>query len=432
MRRIIAVFLLALLFVTCFSSCGDDDKEFKISFMVDGEEYGSAVVNGSDAVAIPNAPTKDGFSFDGWYFDKDEWNKPLGADTVISADTSVYAKWKESETDIETDTEADTETDRDTDTPTEHEHIPAEAVVESFVDATCKKSGSYNSVVYCSICNEKLSSVKNTLEKKAHISSDWIEDVAPTCRSKGLEHKECTLCREELETRTLDKLTEHKAGEKKCELTKGSFCGDVGECYFVVNCKDCGKKLSEGYQTIPERHVVKGGACEACGLPESTTAGLKFTLNSDKKSYSVTDTASFSGGNVVIGVYNGLSVTHVNFGGCDRLKTIVLADCVEVIDGFTFCTNLMSVKIGNRVKEIPEYAFAECVNLSTITIGDGVEKIGADAFYGCKKLLYAYISDSHDWSVANTMFYGEWIGNGMEAYFADYLKQYSSFEWYRI
>ena len=408
MRRIITVFLFVLLMISCFSSCVGGGNEFKISFIVDGETYTTAAVNGNEAVKIPDAPVKDCRAFEGWYFDKDEWNKPLRADSVISGDTSVYAKWGEGT------------------------HTPAEAVVESLVEATCKKSGSYNSVVYCSVCNEKISSEKKTVEKKEHISSDWIKDIAPTCRSKGLEHRECTMCREELEIRTLDKLTEHKAGEKKCELTKGSFCGDEGECYFVVSCEDCGKKLSEGYQTIPEKHVVKGGACEACGLPESTTAGLKFTLNSDKKSYSVTDTASFSGGNVVIGVYNGLSVTRVNFGGCEGLKTIVLADCVEVIDGFSFCTNLMSVKIGNRVKEIPEYAFAECVNLSTITIGDGVERIGADAFYGCKKLLYAYISDSHDWSVAGTMFYGEWIGNGMEAYFADYLKQYSSFEWYRI
>ena len=140
----------------------------------------------------------------------------------------------------------------------------------------------------------------------------------------------------------------------------------------------------------------------------------------------------FAGGNVVIGVYNNLSVTEVDFVGCDSLTSIVIGDCVEKIGSFEACFNLISVKLGDRIREIPEYAFRDCSKLSTITFGDGVEKIGENAFSGCSRLYAAYISGSHDWWCGGDKFYGKWIGKeyGMSSYFADYLKQYP-WEWYR-
>jgi hypothetical protein len=140
----------------------------------------------------------------------------------------------------------------------------------------------------------------------------------------------------------------------------------------------------------------------------------------------------FAGGKVVIGVYNNLSVTEVDFVCCDNLTSIVIGDCVERIGSFEACSNLIAVTIGNRVREIPEYAFQNCSKLSSITFGDGVEKIGKNAFSGCSKLYYAYISGSHDWMCGGNTIYGRWIGkeNGKEYYFANYLKQYP-WEWNR-
>ena len=38
-----------------------------------------------------------------------------------------------------------------------HEHTPAEAVSENVVQPTCTTAGSYDSVIYCSECNEEIS-----------------------------------------------------------------------------------------------------------------------------------------------------------------------------------------------------------------------------------------------------------------------------------
>ena len=137
----------------------------------------------------------------------------------------------------------------------------------------------------------------------------------------------------------------------------------------------------------------------------------------------------FAGGKVVIGVYNDLSVTEVGFAGCENLNIIVLGDCVERIGTFEACFNLYSVTIGDRIKEIPEYAFRDCFKLSSITFGDGVEKIGENAFSGCSNLFYAYTSGSHDWMCGGNKIYSTWIEDASR--FAYYLKQYP-WEWYRI
>ena len=47
-------------------------------------------------------------------------------------------------------------------------HSAGEAVQENVVPSTCTAEGSYNEVVYCSVCNEKLSTTAKTIEKLPH------------------------------------------------------------------------------------------------------------------------------------------------------------------------------------------------------------------------------------------------------------------------
>jgi len=309
-------------------------------------------------------------------------------------------------------------------------HTPAEAVQENFVDSDCENDGSYDMVVYCSVCEKKISDEKKTIEKKGHSPSDWIEDSAATCKAAGSRHRECTECREVLESEIIDRLTSHRPGKGQVRIEDGLFCGDSGKYFSSSSCLDCGAKI-EGLFDLPERHSMVNGVCEICGLPQSTTDGLYFGLNPDKKSYYVCPTRDFKGGRVVIGVYNGLSVTEVDgFAGYENLTTINIGDCVKTIGCFEACFGLKNVVIGNGIKEIPEGAFRDCTMLSTVTFGSNVEKIGANAFAGCDRLFYAYISGAHDWYYCGDTIYGEWIGKGMETYFADYLKT-KNLEWYR-
>ncbi len=308
------------------------------------------------------------------------------------------------------------------------DHTP---ITDAAIAASCKNTG-LTEGSHCSVCNKVLVAQTVVPKTEVHSSSSWIIDVEATCKSEGEMHKECNVCKQVLESKKIEKSVTHTTLKNNVEMPNGSFCGDAGSCLVSVSCAVCGEIISSGYQDIPEKHSMANGTCQACGLPQSTTAGLYFGLNSDGKSYYVMPGRNFAGGNVVIGVYNNLSVTEVDFVGCDSLTSIVIGDCVEKIGSFEACFNLISVKLGDRIREIPEYAFRDCSKLSTITFGDGVEKIGENAFSGCSRLYAAYISGSHDWWCGGDRIYGTWIekGNGGELRFADYLKQYP-WEWYR-
>ena len=99
-RLSISILCLLMLIVSmfAFSSCGGGKVEnFNLSFKVDGESYSTISTNGAEVVAIPENPTKEGYTFDGWYWDEDVWSKPFTAnslmDAPISSDMSIYAKF---------------------------------------------------------------------------------------------------------------------------------------------------------------------------------------------------------------------------------------------------------------------------------------------------------------------------------------------------
>jgi len=57
---------------------------------------------------------------------------------------------------------------------------------------------------------------------------------------------------------------------------------------------------------------------------------------------------------------------------------------------FDFCTNLMSVTIGNDVTNIGYSAFSSCTGLESVTIGAGIQSIGEEAFFQCTALKGLY------------------------------------------
>ena len=92
------VIMCALSFVACdlsnsagishtlyFDSCG-------------GTAVENIITDGKSVIKMPNDPTKERYTFDGWFWDKDIWEKPLTINSMLDAPLSskmtVYAKWK--------------------------------------------------------------------------------------------------------------------------------------------------------------------------------------------------------------------------------------------------------------------------------------------------------------------------------------------------
>lgn len=84
----------------------------------------------------------------------------------------------------------------------------------------CKEHDTYWYV--CSRCGKTSKTINKYYEDKdskgEHISSDWIIDQQPTVAKEGSKHKECTVCKEVLETEKIAKLENVKTETKKEEI----------------------------------------------------------------------------------------------------------------------------------------------------------------------------------------------------------------------
>ena len=78
-----------------FSGC--KNVEFELNFIVDNSIYYTIDTSGQEVISLPENPQKEGFIFDGWYWDYNIWSKPFTANSLLNeplnSDMSVYARW---------------------------------------------------------------------------------------------------------------------------------------------------------------------------------------------------------------------------------------------------------------------------------------------------------------------------------------------------
>lgn len=134
-------------------------------------------------------------------------------------------------------------------------HKEAEAVEENRVEATCTVDGQYDSVVYCSVCNEELSRTVEVIKAPGHTDGEVVVEnrVEPTCTEKGSYEDVvyCTVCNEEL-SRVKNEIAAfgHKEGEVKVENRVEPNCVDKGTYEDVIYCTVCNEELSREMKDI--------------------------------------------------------------------------------------------------------------------------------------------------------------------------------------
>ncbi len=76
------------------------------------------------------------------------------------------------------------------------DHISGEAKKENVVNATCTTDGSYDEVVYCTVCNKKLSTTAKTTDATGHTFGDTTPANPNACLTGGNSaYKQCTVCK---------------------------------------------------------------------------------------------------------------------------------------------------------------------------------------------------------------------------------------------
>ena len=124
-------------------------------------------------------------------------------------------------------------------------HTPGEAVREKEVAATCTTAGSYEEVVYCTVCEAELSRKTVTVDALGHTEGKPVVENATEgiCTVPGSyeEVVYCTVCGEELSRKTV---TGQAAGhDYHGVLTTEPLCTTEGEMTYT--CTRCGDSYTE-------------------------------------------------------------------------------------------------------------------------------------------------------------------------------------------
>lgn len=123
-------------------------------------------------------------------------------------------------------------------------HVAGEVVIENVVDGTAEEDGSYDEVVYCTLCNAEISRVHKTSSTHTHVAGDAVEEnkVEATCEKDGSYDTvvRCKICKVELsnEHHTITKLghdiVSHDEKEATCNETGHNAYDTCNRCSYTT------------------------------------------------------------------------------------------------------------------------------------------------------------------------------------------------------
>lgn len=359
-------------------------------------------------------PSKTGYSFNGWYTQKD-----FSGDNITKlpqgsyGNVTLYADWRIVTYNI-------TYVLNGGETIGEN---PTEYTIESQDITLADPTGKHTFIGWYKdealqekitvITNRSFGDITLYADWQHQITADWVIDKTPTCTNTGLRHKVCSICNANYNYETLATVpTAHVSGEEVKENVVNPTCTENGSYDGVIRCTECNVILSSTHVNteMADHEWNESKRCKHCNC-DYFSQDLEYTLSSSGTSYIVSGIGSCVDSDIIIPAnYKGKQVISIGdsaFYGCSSLTSISIPDSVTSIGDFAFvvCGRLMNITIPDSVTSIGNFAFDSCGGLMNIIIPDGVTYIGDNAFHGCGSLTSITIPDSVT-SIGNRVFDG--------------------------
>ena len=267
-------------------------------------------------------------------------------------------------------------------------HTPAEAVKENEVAATCTAEGSYDNVVYCTVCNTETSRETVTVDALGHSYDDGVVTIAPTCTEAGVKTFTCDTCG--------DKYTEEIAatGHTLTQVeAKTPTCTEAGyEAYEYCSACD--------YTTYKEVAATGHSYSESVTKqPTCTEKGVKTFTCTCGDSY--TEEIAATGHNFVDGVCTGCNCNEsvsVYVAQIDDKKYTSLEDAVEAVVAGGVINLLADIDDPIEISK-PVCIYKNGFDLSDVSVATGYTKADKDD----KLLVYTVYLAGSTMTLGNEM-----------------------------
>ena len=181
-----------------------------------------------------------------------------------------------------------------------------------------------------------------------------------------------------------------------------TLCSSIG----VSNDYLIDAKVYYFSQTQPEEGFfwhfdTDGKTPVSWGVESDYSVGLKYSLNTDEKGYTVVGIGYCNDTDLVIhATYRGLPVTAIGsnaFESVRSFKSVSIPASVTTIGEKAFAScgvTSVTFATNSQLTTVDRYAFFSSSSLQSIALPDGVTTIGVAAFNGCNNITSISIPDS--------------------------------------
>ena len=214
-------------------------------------------------------------------------------------------------------------------------HVKGEVKIENVTESTCKEGGSYDEVIYCTVCNKELSRNTVKTEAKGHKWNNGKVTTEPTYAEEGVKTYTCTAC-----------------GATKTE---------------VIPKRNMEYTVGSTYQDISTNAIY---------LITVINQQVEYVCPIDKKLKKATIPSQIRIGNVT---YKVTSIGNNAFKRCKNLSSITIGNNISKIGNKAFynCKKLKKIKIKSKkltLKKIGKSAFKKINKKAKISVPKSKKK----------------------------------------------------------